>query len=67
MDSNFTFQLRDQVRITVSGETGEVTGRAQYVNSGNSYRIRYSEAGTGRAVEQWWEGDALQSVAPSEG
>lgn len=56
----FKFGLGDTLRINVSGENGEVIGRAQYVNSDPSYLIRY-KTGDGVAVENWWSEGALSS------
>lgn len=55
---SFKFDLSQQVRLCESGEKGTVVGRAEYVNSSNSYLVRYC-AGDGRQVEQWWSEDAL--------
>lgn len=55
---SFKFALKQKVVITASGEAGEVTGRAEYATSENSYLLRY-RAGDGRAVEQWWSESAL--------
>jgi hypothetical protein len=55
---NFKFELGAQVTIAVSGESGEVLGRAEYQSSENGYFIRYKSA-DGRAVEQWWNESAL--------
>jgi hypothetical protein len=56
--SKFKFKLGQQVQIQVSAETGEVTGRAQYAATENTYQMRYKSA-DGRAVSQWWEESAL--------
>lgn len=53
-------QLGDSVRIVCSGEIGEVVGIAHYRNS-DSALIRY-KAADGRAVELWWQFDALEPV-----
>lgn len=60
MKEAFAFALGEQCHITVSGETGLVMGRAQYINSPNSYLLFY-KAADGRAVEQWWRQDQLES------
>ena len=52
------FQLKQQVAIAASGETGEVVGRAEYAGSEPTYLLRY-KAADGRAVEQWWNESAL--------
>jgi hypothetical protein len=62
MDKVFLFDLGARVAIVASGETGVVIGRAQYVNSCNDYRVRYTEAGSGKAVEHWWNEDALKAA-----
>lgn len=55
---NFKFELGVEVTIAGGDEHGKVVARAQYINSNNSYYIRYV-AGDGRAVEAWWSEDAL--------
>lgn len=55
----FLFALDSCVRICVSNERGVVIGRAQYSASQNAYLIRY-KANDGRAVEAWWNEDALE-------
>lgn len=58
----FDFCLGQQVKITCSGETGQVIGRAQYATTDDdSYYIRY-KAADGRATEAWWQGSALEPV-----
>jgi len=54
------FQLKDLVVITVSGESGEVIGRAEYVSCLPAYLVRYKSA-DGRAVEAWWTETALST------
>ena len=54
----FAFDLGQAVRITASGEQGEVIGRAEYKTSENSYLVRY-KAADGRALEIWWGESAL--------
>jgi hypothetical protein len=61
MEENFSFKLGAQVRIIASGEVGEVIGRAQYAHADDSYFIRY-KAGDGRAVESWWNEDAIEAT-----
>jgi len=56
--SVFSFELGDGVAITVSGETGIVIARAEYKESQPGYLVRY-KAADGRAVESWWNQDAL--------
>lgn len=55
----FDFKLNDSVRIACSGETGTVIGRAHFVNSNDQFLVRYL-SGDGRAVEAWWNADALE-------
>ena len=55
----FKFNLQERVRVACSGETGQVIGRAEYAASANSYMVRYRSA-DGRAVETWWQEDALE-------
>ena len=57
------FELREKVAVIVSGEAGEVVGRAEYSTGEPQYYVRY-KAADGRAVESWWPGEALQSVLP---
>ena len=59
--SKFKFDLKAGVIITASGEAGGVIGRAEYPDSPNTYLIRY-KAGDGRAVESWWNEDALEAA-----
>lgn len=61
--SQFKFSPGQQVCITVSGETGEVVGRAEYLTTENSYYLRYKSA-DGRAVQAWWDESALASHQP---
>lgn len=59
--SAFAFGLGYQVRISVSGEVGEVIGMAGYIAAENVYLVRYKSA-DGRAVEAWWGESALVSA-----
>lgn len=63
--SEFAFQLNQSVRLTLSGETGKVVGRAQYTNCQNTYRVRYKSA-DGRQVEVWHDEDAMEAVPNQE-
>lgn len=58
---SFKFSLGDEVVIMASGEQGQVTGRAEYQEHGNSYLLRY-KAADGRAVENWWNEGALNGA-----
>jgi hypothetical protein len=62
----FKFELGADVAIGVSGESGEVIGRAEYLNNENSYFVRY-KAGDGRAIEDWWRESALVSTDIQQG
>jgi hypothetical protein len=59
--SDFKFQLGEPVKINISGETGEVIGRSEYVASAPQYFVLF-KAADGRAVTAWWEADFLSSV-----
>lgn len=52
------FELKQKVTIEVSGETGTVQGRAEYVAGQPSYYVRYKD-GDGKGQECWWTEDAL--------
>ncbi len=55
---SFKFDLRQEVSNATSGEHGTVTGRSEFVNSANQYRVRYKGAdGVGR--ECWFAEDEL--------
>jgi len=58
---NPVFGLDERVKIVCSGEKGIVVGYAQYKNHADQALVRYM-AGDGRAVEAWWDVDALESV-----
>ena len=57
----FKFALGQQVRISISGETGQVIGRAEYTYSNPQAFVRYL-SGDGRAVESWWDEGALEAA-----
>lgn len=59
--SPFKFELDQQAQIKVSGEIGQIIGRAEYTTGENSYYLRYQSA-DGRAVEAWWAESALADV-----
>ena len=50
---SFKFDLGSTVRITVSGEHGEVIGRTENTSCEPNYLVRYKST-DGTAVEQWW-------------
>lgn len=59
--NDFEFDLGDTARIKVSGEQGEVIGRADYKHDQNYFQIRY-EAANGTATTKYWGADALEKV-----
>lgn len=54
----FDFKLGDSVNLALSGEKGEIVGRAHYVNAIPSYLVRYVAA-DGRQIETWLAEDAI--------
>jgi hypothetical protein len=56
---SFKFDLSQEVTVDVSGESGVITGRAEYTADENMYRLRY-KAADGRGVENWWPESALR-------
>lgn len=52
------FELKQYVTIAVSGEQGQVIGRAEFAHAEPSYLVRYKCA-DGRALEAWWNESAL--------
>lgn len=56
--NSFKFALNQSVIISVSGETGTVTGRCNYLDGPDTYLVRY-KAADGRACESWWSESAL--------
>jgi hypothetical protein len=61
MGKQFAFNLAQAVKISASGETGSIIGRAEYTSGENSYLLRY-KAADGRAVENWWNESALEAA-----
>lgn len=60
--SEWKLSLRQPVRVAISGEAGEVIGRAEYATTPlRSYYVRLLRA-DGRASEDWWTEDALEAV-----
>lgn len=53
------YQLTELLTIAASGEEGQCIGIAVYTNRQTNYLIRY-KAADGRAVEAWWDEDALR-------
>lgn len=54
----FKFSLGQKVKLALSGESGDVVGRAQYLNANNNYYVRYVDA-HGVQRESWWSEEAL--------
>lgn len=50
----FKFDLKHSVALRMSGEQGEVIGRAEFRASENQYYILYKSA-DGRQVCSWWD------------
>lgn len=61
---DFKHLIKAPVRLVQSGESGIVTGRAQYLAGENQYRVSYVAA-DGRQVESWFDSWAIQA-APAE-
>lgn len=59
--NTFTFDLGQDVSLSLTGESGVVIGRAEYLDSTPHYLVRYA-AGDGRQTEAWWAGSALSAV-----
>ena len=59
--SEYKFNLKQQVKISASGESGEIIGRAEYTTGENMYLLRY-KAADGRAVKDWWAESAIEAV-----
>jgi hypothetical protein len=57
MDS-FRDKIGDTVTLKLSGETGIVIGRAEYMDAEEGYLLRYKGA-DGRQVESWWTNSAI--------
>jgi hypothetical protein len=55
----FKFENRQKVEIVVSGEFGEIIGRAEYPVQEDKYLIRYKNA-NGVATENWWSESAIE-------
>lgn len=59
--NSFALELKQIAKISESGETGTIIGRAEYVAGENYYELRY-KAADGRAVESWWPESALEAA-----
>lgn len=54
----FKIELGEVVTIEISGETGKVVARAEYLHSEQQYLVHYKCA-DGRAIESWWGESAI--------
>lgn len=61
MGRKFMYDLSQLVKITASGETGYIKGRAEYTDDANGYLILY-RAADGRAVTAWWQEADIQPI-----
>lgn len=48
----FKFELKQAVVLSISGEAGKISARAEFSDSKNQYQVRY-KAADGRAVDAW--------------
>lgn len=55
---NFAYDLGQKLTIVCSNEEGEVVARSDSQGHVDQYLLRY-KAGDGRAVEKWWDEQAL--------
>ncbi len=60
-EDDVNYEIGDKVMITVSGEVGIVIGVAFYAYMDSQVLLRYKSA-DGRAVEQWWDMNAIEAV-----
>ncbi len=61
---HFQFDLGAKVKL-LSGERGTIIGRGEYVNSEDTYFVRYVAA-DGRLVEAWWQESAIAGLVEQE-
>ncbi len=57
----FDHNIHDVVMISVSGEVGEIVGRAEREYVLHEYLVRYKDA-NGCAVERWWNENAIEET-----
>ncbi|WP_445496668.1 hypothetical protein [Photorhabdus sp. SF281] len=57
----FRYNLKQAVKINISGEVGEIKGRAEYINNLNDYLISY-RASNGCASEKWFDESEISSA-----
>lgn len=59
---SFKFELCQSIKVTISGEEGQVKGRAEYAHMNNQYFIHYLTA-DGRGVDGWFDEGELSPVS----
>lgn len=64
MKSEFLFALSDVVHVKLSGETGQVRGRAEYTDCGNQYQVDLVDA-HGAYKQVWLAEDLLAEGHPT--
>jgi hypothetical protein len=57
----WTYGMGDNVKLTMSGEAGVVSGRQEKFNCQDEYEITYVD-GSGRLVRKWWPDGALEPI-----
>lgn len=57
----FKFDLGQRVLIDISGETGKVIARCEYVKNEPTYELRYVRT-NGTATQRIWPESALSAV-----
>jgi hypothetical protein len=57
----FKFRLNQKIRISDSGETGTVIGRADFTDRKKEYEIRY-KANNGCHTQRWMSEAALEAA-----
>lgn len=57
--NKFQFEIGADVALSMSGEQGQVIGRAEYAHQPPQYFVRYVAA-DGRQCEGWFEAQALR-------
>lgn len=57
----FKFNLAQKVSVIVSGETGHVKGRAEFIPEGDRYFL-HMKAADGRAVDCWFDESEIKEA-----
>ena len=57
----FLYNLGTPVKLTQSGESGTIIGRAEFTNSDEQYFVRYVD-GNGCLIQKWWPHDAIAEI-----